>query len=60
MRVKISQAYLHDALRNLLAPHVVQQRDYHLYQATRLGAAHRNLDRLSQILFTLAVISVSS
>ena len=59
-RAKISQAYLRDALRNLLDAHVVQQRDYHLYKAKRLSAAHRNLDRLSEILFTLAVISVSA
>ncbi len=57
--VKITQAYLRDALRNLLDDHVVQQRDYHVYKAKRLAAAHRNLDKLSEILFTLAVISVS-
>lgn len=59
-RVKITQAYLRDALRNLLDDHVVQQRDYHDYKAKRLAAAHRNLDKLSEILFTLAVISVSA
>ncbi len=59
-RVKITQAYLRDALRNLLDDHVVQQRDYHVYKAKRLAAAHRNLDKLSEILFTLAVVSVSA
>lgn len=59
-RVKITQAYLRDALRNLLDDHVVQQRDYHAYKAKRLAAAHRNLDKLSEILFTLAVVSVSA
>jgi hypothetical protein len=59
-RVKITQAYLRDALRNLLDDHVVQQRDYHDYKARRLAAAHRNLDKLSEVLFTLAVISVSA
>jgi hypothetical protein len=58
--VRITQAYLREALRNLLARHVVQQRDYHVYKARRLAAAHHNLDRLSEILFTLAVISVSA
>ena len=58
-RVKITQAYLRDALRDLLDDHVVQQRDYHDYKAKRLAAAHHNLDKLSEILFTLAVISVS-
>lgn len=58
-RVKISKAYLRDVLHNLLDHHVVQQRDYHIYKARRLAAAHRNLDKLSEILFTLAVVSVS-
>jgi len=58
-RVKITKAYLREILRNLLDHHVVQQRDYHIFKARRLAAAHRNLDRLSEILFTLAVISVS-
>lgn len=58
-RVKVTQVYLRDALRNLLDDHVVQQRDYHVYKAKRLATAHRNLDKLSEILFTLAVISVS-
>jgi hypothetical protein len=57
--VKITKTYLRDVLRNLLAHHVVQQRDYHIYKAKRLAAAHRNLDKLSEILFTLAVVSVS-
>lgn len=59
-RVKLTQAYLRAALHNLLDNHVVQQRDYHVYKARRLAAAHRNLDKLSEILFTLAVVSVSA
>ncbi len=59
-RVKITQAYLREALRTQLADHVVQQRDYHVYKAKRLAAAHHNLDRLSEILFMLAVVSVSA
>jgi len=58
--VKITRGYVRDVLRDLLAHHVVQQRDYHIYKAKRLAAAHRNLDKLSEILFTLAVVSVLS
>jgi hypothetical protein len=38
---------------------VVRQLDYHLAKAKRLTNVHRNLDRLSEALFLLAVISVS-
>jgi hypothetical protein len=38
---------------------VVRQRDYHAAKAERLTSVHRNLDRLSQWLFQLAVISVA-
>ena len=58
-RTRITQAYLREALRNLLDQRVVQQRDYHVYKAKRLAAAHHNLDKLSEFLFTLAVISVA-
>jgi hypothetical protein len=58
--LKITRDYLREALQHLLDIHVVQQRDYHVYKAKRLAAAHRNLDRLSEILFLLAVVSVSA
>ena len=56
----VTQDYLKTALTGLLDQHVVEQRDYHLLKAKRLTAAHRNLDRVSETLFTLAVISVTS
>ncbi len=59
-QMRITQPYLRDVLSKLLDHHVVQQRDYHIYKAKRLAAAHRGLDKLSEILFTLAVISVSA
>jgi len=58
-QVRITQAYLRHALKDLLDAHVVQQRDYHLYKSRRLARAHHYLDRLSEALFGLAVVSVS-
>lgn len=58
--VKVTPAYLRGALESLLLDHVVRQRDYHRYKARRLARAHHKLDKLSEALFTLAVISVSS
>jgi hypothetical protein len=58
-QIRITQPYLREALSKLLDHHVVQQRDYHTYKARRLATAHHGLDKLSEILFTLAVISVS-
>lgn len=57
--VKVTAAYLRGALQNLLLDHVVRQRDYHRYKARRLARAHHDLDKLSEVLFTLAVASVS-
>lgn len=59
-KVAITPAYLRHALRDLLAPHVISQRDYHLDKARRLTAVHHNLDRVSTRLFQLAVVSVAS
>ncbi len=59
-RAKLTQPYLREALKNVLDTHVVQQRDYHRYKAKRLAAAHHNLDKLSEALFALAVLSVST
>lgn len=58
-RVAVTRAYLSHALRDLLDDHVVRQRDYHFGKAKRLAAVHGNLDRLSEFLFQLAVISVA-
>jgi|CXWL01.1.fsa_nt_gi hypothetical protein len=59
-RIAVTQAYLHAALHNLIDDHVVRQRDYHHAKAKRLTNVHNNLDRLSELLFLLAVISVAA
>ncbi len=59
-RIKLDEAYLRALLATLLGPHVVAQRDYHRGKAKRLSRAHHNLDRLSETLFLLAVLSVAS
>jgi hypothetical protein len=56
----ITQAYLRNAVRDLLHPHVIGQRDYHIAKARRLAAVHHNLDRWSEVLFSLAVLSVTT
>ena len=56
----VTQAYLRDALASILRPHVVAQRDYHFEKARRLAAVHHNLDRLSGLLFQLAVVVVAT
>ena len=57
--ITVTQAYLRSALENLLHPHTQQQRQYHLAKAARLTKVHHNLDRLSEISFILAVVSVA-
>ncbi|HEX4742041.1 MAG TPA: hypothetical protein VH353_11980 [Caulobacteraceae bacterium] len=59
-RVRVSADYLRGALEGLLLVHVIQQRDYHRAKAERLARAHHGLDRLSEVLFVLAVVSVGS
>jgi hypothetical protein len=59
-RLAVTSAYLRAALRGPLHGHVVTQRDYHLDKARRLGAVHHNLDRFSDLLFMLAVASVTA
>ena len=56
----ITPAYLRSALTDLLSDHVVRQRDYHHAKAKRLTAVHHNLDRLSELLFQMAVASVAT
>jgi hypothetical protein len=58
-RLTITPAYLRQAAAKLLHDHVIRQRDYHVGKARRLAAAHHNLDRLSAIMFALAVVSVA-
>ncbi len=59
-RIAISPAYLRGALENLLRDHVVRQREYHRAKARRLSQAHHRLDRLSQVMFVLALTAVAS
>jgi hypothetical protein len=58
-RLVVTQSFLRQAVTELLHDHVIRQRDYHLAKARRLAVVHRNLDRFSEILFTLAVVSVA-
>jgi hypothetical protein len=58
--VVINQAYLRGVLMTLLLPHVESQRAYHEEKARRLTRVHHRLDRLSELLFTTAFLSVAS
>lgn len=58
--VTLSAAYIRGALTGLLLPHVTGQRDYHRYKARRLERAHHRLDKLSETMFTFAVVSVAA
>lgn len=58
-RVVITPAYLRIVLADLIANHVVSQRDYHRAKAARLTRVHHNLDKFSQTMFQLAVVSVT-
>jgi hypothetical protein len=57
-QLAVTQDYLRRAVRDLLQDHVLRQRDYHIAKARRLAAVHHNLDKLSEVLFLLAVVSV--
>lgn len=59
-RATITAPYLRAALKGLLQCHVIPQRDYHFAKAGRLKKVHHNLDRLSEGLFGLALLSVAS
>lgn len=54
----VTQTYLREAVTELLWEHVKSQRDYHIGKARRLSAVHHNLDRMAEVLFILAVVSV--
>lgn len=59
-RTTISGAYLKSYLDLLLDCHVRPQRDYHQAKAQRLKTVHHKLDRLSELLFKLAIVSVAA
>jgi hypothetical protein len=58
--IKIDHAYLHAVLDTLLLKHASSQRTYHEAKALRLARVHHGLDRLSELLFMLAILSVAS
>ncbi len=58
-RIAMTQAYLKSALSELLEQHMFNQRNYHEAKAQRLTRVHHKLDKLSERLFMLAVLSVS-
>lgn len=57
---KITASYLRSSLSALLQYHVTPQRDYHSEKSKRLKAVHHNLDRFSELLFGLAILSVAT
>jgi len=58
--VKVDHAYLRAALDTLLRQHASSQRHYHEAKAAKLARVHHGLDRLSETLFKLAILSVAS
>ena len=58
-RMTVTAAYLRQTLALLKDRHVLPQRDYHVDKAERLKRAQLKLDRFSETLFILAVISVA-
>ena len=56
---KVTTGYLRSTLTALLETHVTPQCDYHAKKARRLNAVHHNLDRFSEFLFKLAILSVA-
>ena len=58
--VALGQDYLRYVLDHLLRDHSERQRIYHQAKSRRLTRVHHGLDRLSERLFGLAVISVST
>jgi hypothetical protein len=57
--ISLTGDYLRGALDGLLRDHAVRQRDYHRDKARRLTTVHHNLDRMSETLFKLAILSVA-
>lgn len=58
--ITITSAYLRGYLNLLLSEHVKPQRDYHAGKAERLRTVHHNLDKVSEFLFKLAILSVAA
>ncbi len=58
-RMKVTPAFLRGVLALMRDHHVVPQSRYHREKADRLKRAQHNLDRTSEFLFLLAVLSVA-
>ena len=58
-RMKVTPGFLRAALALMRDHHVVPQSNYHRGKADRLKRAQHNLDRTSEFLFLLAVLSVA-
>lgn len=58
--VRIDHAYLQAVLATLLRQHASSQRIYHEAKAHRLARVHHGLDRFSERLFKLAILSVAT
>ncbi|MGB5078324.1 MAG: hypothetical protein WBO17_12670 [Sphingorhabdus sp.] len=58
-QMKVTPAFLKSSLIFMRDHHVAPQREYHSSKAVRLKRAQHNLDRMSEMLFLLAVISVA-
>ena len=56
----VTQPYLRAALAGLLLRHARTQAAYHREKAAKLTRVHHRLDRLCEILFVLAILSVSA
>ncbi len=59
-QLTVTQGYLRRAVESLLHEHVVRQRDYHIAKAKRLSAVHHKLDKVSEMLFSLAIVAVAT
>lgn len=58
-RIRLDRHYLRAALERVVARHVASQRDYHTAKAKRLNAVNHGLDRVAEVCFVLAIVSVS-
>lgn len=56
--MKVTKEFLRQHLKEVLRPFLVAQSTYHKRKSARLERVHHNLDRMSETLFILAIISV--
>jgi hypothetical protein len=58
-RIRIDRRYLRAVLERVVLKHVRGQRGYHLAKARRLSTVHHRVDRVAEMCFKLAILSVS-